>query len=142
MTRIRPGLFVIRLLPVLLVTTAAMVYVAHVEGRDAYVFRNIAPMLVVIALLWCDTGALSGRTLYNGGGSWTRGGLHWVLGTLGFAIPALGLSIYLHYGYTVNLHGMFDDAVYPLQLFRFLPGYTIVAGAVGFAIGWIVGRNL
>lgn len=134
MMRIRPGLFVIRLLPVLLVTIAAIVYVAHVEGRNAYAFRNIAPILVVITL--------SAVTLYKGGGSWTRGGLRWALGTLGFAIPALGLSIYLHYGYAVNLNGMFDDAVYPLQLFRFLPAYTIVAGAVGFAIGWIVGRNL
>ena len=25
--------------------------------------------------------------------------------------------------------------------FRYLPVYTIVAGGIGFAIGWIVGRN-
>lgn len=134
MMHIRPGLFVIRLLPVLLGTIAAMVYVAHVEGRDAYVVRNIVPILIVIVL--------SAVTLYKGGGSWTGAGLRWALGTLGFAIPALGLSIYLHYGYAVNLNGMFDDAVHPLRLFRFLPGYTIVAGAAGFAIGWIIGRNL
>lgn len=130
----RPSLFVIRLLPVLLVTIAAMAYVRYVEGSDAFVARNIVPMLVVIAL--------SAITLYKGNGSWTGAGWRWPLGTLGFAIPALGLSLYLHYGYAVNLHGMFDDARYPLQLFRFLPAYTLVAGAVGYAIGWIVGRNL
>ena len=27
-------------------------------------------------------------------------------------------------------------------LFRFLPIYTLVAGAIGFAIGWIVGKNV
>lgn len=130
----RPGLYVIRLLPVLLVTIAAMAYVVHVEGRDAYVTRNITPMLIVIAL--------TAVTLYKGGGSWTGAGWRWPLGTLGFAIPALGLSLYLHYGYAVDLEGMFNDAIYPLQLFRFLPAYTVVAGAIGFAIGWIAGRNV
>jgi hypothetical protein len=130
----RPGIYVIRLLPVLLVTIAAMAYVVHVEGADAYVARNITPMLIVIAL--------SAVTLYKGRGSWTGAGWRWPLGTLGFAIPALGLSLYLHYGYAVGLEGMFDEAIYPLQLFRFLPAYTIVAGAIGFAIGWIVGRNI
>lgn len=131
---VRPGLYVIRLLPVLLLTIASMAYVADVEGRDAYVIRNVTPMLIVIAL--------SALTLYKGRGSWTGAGWRWPLGTLGFAIPALGLSLYLHYAYAANLEGLFDDAVYPLQLFRFLPAYTIVAGAIGFAIGWIVGRNI
>jgi hypothetical protein len=132
--RMRPGLYVIRLLPVLLLTIAAMAYVGHVEGGDAYVARNITPMLIVIAL--------SALTLYKGAGRWTGAGWRWPLGTLGFAVPALGLSLYLHYGYAVGLEGMFDEAIYPLQLFRFLPAYTIVAGAIGFAIGWIVGRNV
>ena len=64
------------------------------------------------------------------------------LGTLGFAIPALGLSIYLHYAYAVNLNDLFGDVQYPDRVFRFLPAYTLVAGAIGFAIGWIVGRNV
>lgn len=113
---------------------AAMVYVRHVEGSSAYVLRNIVPMLLVVAL--------SAVTLYKGRGSWTGAGWRWPLGTVGFAIPALGLSLYLHYGYAVNLDGMFHDALYPLQLFRFLPAYTIGAGAIGFAIGWIAGRNI
>jgi hypothetical protein len=91
-------------------------------------------MLVTIAL-----GAL---TLYKGSGSWTGAGLRWPLGTLGFAIPALGLSLYLHYGYAANLEGLFAGALYPLELFRFLPAYTLFAGAIGFAIGWIAGRNV
>ena len=130
----RPGLFTFRLLPALFVTVAAMAYVAYVEGTDAYVVRNVIPMLVVIIL--------SAVTLYKGGGSWTGAGWRWPLGTVGFAIPALGLSLYLHYGYAVDLEGMFDDSIYPQELFRFLPAYTMVAGAVGFAIGWIAGRNV
>ncbi len=132
--RVRPGLVAFRLLSVFFVTVAAMTYVAYVEGDDAYVIRNIAPMLMVIVL--------STLTLYKGGGSWTGAGWRWPLGTVGFAIPALGLSLYLHYGYAVDLEGMFDDAVYPQELFRFLPAYTMVAGAIGFTIGWIAGRNV
>jgi hypothetical protein len=64
------------------------------------------------------------------------------LGTLGFAVPALGLAVYLHYAYSVNLNELFGDATEPGQLFRFLPFYTLVAGAIGFAIGWIVGKNV
>ena len=131
---LRPGLVAFRLLPALFVTVAAMAYVAYVEGTDAYVVRNVIPMLVVIIL--------SALTLYKGGGSWTGAGWRWPLGTVGFAIPALGLSLYLHDGYAVDLEGMFDDAIYPQELFRFLPAYTMVAGAVGFAIGWIAGRNV
>ena len=130
----RPGLFAIRLLPVFFLTAAAMAYVAHVEGADAYAIRNITPMLMVIAL--------AALTLYKGNGRWSGAGWRWPLGTVGFAIPALGLSLYLHYGYAVDLDGLFGDAIYPQELFRFLPAYTVVAGGIGFAIGWIAGRNV
>lgn len=131
---VRPGLVAFRLLPVLFVTLAGIFYVAYVEGPDAYLIRNAVPMLTVIIL--------SSVTLYKGGGSWTGAGWRWPLGTVGFAIPALGLSLYLHYGFAVNLAGLFDDAIYPQELFRYLPAYTMVAGALGFAIGWIAGRNI
>ncbi len=124
----------VRLLPVLLVTSAAVLYVVHVEGQEAYALRNVVPMLVVLLL--------AAVTLYRGGGSWTANGFGWPLGTLGFAIPALGLSAYLHYGYATDLNGMYSEAVYPEEVFRFLPAYTLVAGSIGFAIGWIIGRNL
>ena len=54
----------------------------------------------------------------------------------------MGLSLYLHYAYAVNLNGMFSGAPEPAQLFRFLPLYTIVAGGIGFVIGWIVGKRV
>ena len=127
-------LIVIRLLPVLLVTASAIAYISHIEGPDAYALRNAAPMIIVLIL--------SAITLYRGGGSWSGAGWRLPLGTLGFAIPALGLSLYLHYGYSVDLDGMFSGAEHPLALFRFLPLYTLVAGAIGLAIGWIVGRNV
>jgi hypothetical protein len=131
---VRPGLIAFRLLPVIFVAVASMVYVRYVEGPDAWVPRNILPMLVIVVLAML--------TLYRGGGSWTGAGWRWPLGTIGFSIPALGLSLYLHYGYAVGLEGLFEDAIYPLELFRYLPAYTLFAGAIGFAIGWIAGRNI
>jgi hypothetical protein len=122
-----------RLLPVLFVTFAAIAYAAYVEGPNAYAVRNSVPMLIVLLL--------AAVVLIRGGGRWTGRGVCWVLGTIGFAIPALGLSLYLHYGYATDLNGMYSEAVFPQELFRYLPIYTIVAGGIGFAIGWIIGRN-
>lgn len=130
----RAAVFIVRLSPVILVTAAAIVYVLHVEGSGAYPLRNMAPMLAVIVL--------SAVTLIRGGGRWAGAGWRWPLGTLGFAIPALGLSLYLHYGYSVDLDGMYSESVYPRELFRYLPAYTIFAGCIGFGIGWIAGRNV
>jgi hypothetical protein len=126
--------FLIRLSPVLFITVAAMFYVLKVEAGVAYPFRNLAPMLAVIGL--------SIITLQKGGGSWTGAGWRWLLGTAGFALPAIGLSLYLHYGYEIDLNGMYSESVYPHEVFRYLPVYTSFAGAIGFAIGWIVGRNV
>ena len=128
------AIFLIRLSPVLFVTFAAAVYVLKVEAGVAYPFRNLVPMLVVILL--------AVLTLAKGGGRWTGAGWHWSLGTLGYAIPAIGLSIYLHYGYETDLNGMYSESVYPKELFRYLPYYTSFAGAIGFAIGWIAGKNV
>lgn len=128
------GVIVVRMLPVMFVVAAAIAYVLHVEGNDAYPLRNTVPMLVVAAL--------AVLTLRKGRGHWAGSGWRWPLGTLGFAIPALGLSLYLHYGYAVDLNGMVSESVYPRELFRYLPLFTMVAGGIGFAIGWIVGRNV
>lgn len=124
----------IRLLPVLFISASAMAYIAHVEGPGDYAWRNQVPLVVLVAL--------SAVTLYRGGGSWIGNGWRWPLGTLGFAIPALGLSLYLHHAYSINLESLFGEAKYPEELFRFLPIYTLLAGTIGFAIGWIVGRNV
>ena len=122
------------MLPVLFVTVAAIAYTAYVEGAGAYALRNALPMLAVAII--------AAVTLLRGAGRWTGAGWSWPLGTLGFAMPALGLSLYLHYGYSVDLDGMYSESVYPRELFRYLPAYTLGAGAIGFAIGWIVGRNV
>ncbi|MGB5352339.1 MAG: hypothetical protein WBN32_01875 [Woeseia sp.] len=124
----------VRLLPAAFLTGAAMAYVIYVESDDAYAVRNLVPMLTFLLL--------AATTLWRGNGSWTGSGWRWLLGTLGFAIPALGLSLYLHYGYANDLNGMYSEAIYPAELFRFLPLYTMVAGTIGFAIGWIAGRNV
>jgi hypothetical protein len=127
-------LTLVRLLPVLFLAAAAMAYIADVQGPDGYVLRNAVPLVVLVAL--------SAVTLQLGEGSWIGRGWCWPLGTLGFAIPALGLSLYLHHAYAVSLESLFGASRHPEELFRFLPIYTVVAGAIGFAIGWIVGRNV
>jgi hypothetical protein len=126
--------FWLRLLPVVLITAAAVAYVFYVEGGQAYAWRNVLPMIVVVIL--------AAISLYRGRGRWSGAGWRWPLGTAGFAIPALGLSLYLHYGYATDMHGMYSEALFPQELFRYLPMYTVVAGGIGFAIGWIVGRNV
>ena len=124
----------VRLLPVLLVIAAAMTYAASIERGDAYLLRNLIPMLAIVVL--------SIVTLVRGKGRWTGAGWRLPLGTIGFALPALGLSMYLHYGYSIDLHGMVSESVFPQELFRYLPLYTSIAGAIGFAIGWIAGKNV
>jgi len=130
----RALIFLVRLSPVLFIAFSAMIYVLKVEAGVAYPFRNLVPMLIVVALAVI--------TLVKGGGLWTGAGWRWLLGTTGFAIPAIGLSIYIHYGYDVDLNGMVSESVYPTEVFRYLPIYTTIAGGIGFAIGWIAGRNV
>jgi len=124
----------VRLLPVLLVVVAAGFWFADAERSGPWVLRNLVPLAILLLLSWL--------TLHLGDGDWAGAGWKLPLGTAGFAIPALGLSAYLHYAYSVNLNGMFTDVPEPAQLFRYLPIYTVVAGAIGFAIGWIVGKRV
>lgn len=64
----------------------------------------------------------------------------WWLGWLGFLVPALGLSGYLHLAFVFDWQQLASTATTPALLFRYLPVYALVAGGIGFAIGWIVGR--
>ena len=124
----------VRLLPLVLLMAAAAAWFNDVQEGGPFVLRNLLPPFVVLVL--------AAVTLWRGDGNWAQKGWRWPLGTIGFAIPALGLAVYLHYAYSVNLNGMFDDSESPAQLFRFLPAYTLVAGGIGFIIGWIAGRNV
>ena len=123
-----------RLLPVLLVAVAAGLWFADVQDGGPWIGRNLVPLAVLVILSYV--------TLRRGGGRWSGAGMRMPLGTLGYSIPALGLAAYLHYAYAVNLNDMFGGAEFPDRVFRYLPAYTLVAGGIGFAIGWIVGRNV
>jgi len=127
-------LTLVRLLPLVLLVIAAAVWFNDVQDGGPFVIRNLVPPVIMLAL--------AAITLHRGGGTWTGSGWRLPLGTLGYALPALGLSTYLHYAFSVNLNELFADSTDPGQLFRFLPLYTFVAGAIGFAIGWIVGKNV
>lgn len=129
-----PKTIVWRLLPVLFVILAASFWFNEVQSGGPFVARNLVPLALLLLLSWL--------TLYRGGGHWAGSGMRLPLGVIGYAIPALGLSIYLHYAYSINLNDMFTGTDYPERVFRYLPIYTTVAGGIGFAIGWIVGRNV
>lgn len=126
------GHFLVKLSLVAVPVALLLAWFADVEQGGPWVARNLVPPLVFLAL-----GVV---TLYRGKGNWTTHGWRMPLATAGFGIPAVGLSAYLHYAYAVNLDGMFEEG--PGDLFRFLPIYTGGAGAIGFLIGWIVGRNV
>jgi hypothetical protein len=125
---------VARLSPVLLVAVAAGLWFVDVQDGGPWTGRNLVPLAVLVILSYV--------TLRRGGGRWSGAGMRMPLGTLGYSIPALGLAAYLHYAYAVNLNDMFGGAEFPDRVFRYLPAYTLVAGGIGFAIGWIVGRNV
>lgn len=127
-------LLFVRVLPVLLLLVAAAFWFSEVQETRQYLLRNFIPLGIVLLL--------SVLTVWRGQGHWGGSGKRMALGTIGFSIPAVGLAVYLHYAYSVNLNDMFSGTQNPMQLFRFLPWYTTLAGGIGFAIGWIVGRNL
>ncbi len=132
--RVNGKLLLLRLLPVLMIAVAAGLWFNEVQQGGRYLFRNLLPLLLLVLL--------SAAVLVKGNGEWRGAGLRFPLGVVGFAIPALGLTAYLHYAYSINLDGMFTDAAFPDRIFRYLPYYTVVAGGIGFIIGWIVGRNV
>lgn len=123
-----------RLSTAIILLAGVFAFILWVQGVDGYAWRNGVPLLMMLLL--------AVTTLRKGNGSWTGSGWRWPLATLGFGIPSIGLSVYLHYGYLVDRDGMVSQALFPELLFEFLPIYTLFAGAIGFAIGWIVGRNV
>jgi hypothetical protein len=122
----------LRLLPLAILIAVITIACWRVEAGGPWAVRNTLPPLLFLGL----AAALLGWS----GGTWTGRGWRPPLALAGFAIPALGLTVYLHYAYAVNLDGMFDGGAG--QLFRYLPVYTTGAGAIGAAIGWIVGGNV
>ncbi len=127
-------LIILRLLPVVLVSVAAALWFNEVQQGGPYVLRNLIPLALLVLF--------SAVVLFLGDGRWGGSGKRLPLAVAGFSIPALGLTLYLHYAYSINLNDMFTDAAHPDRVFRYLPVYTIVAGGIGSAIGWIVGRNV
>ena len=130
MNSLKSVAYILQKLPV----PMAVFPIATILSGIVHLLFAMVPMLLVILL--------SGITLYRGGGNWAGSGWQWLLGTIGYTVPAIGLSLYLHYGYASDLNGMYSESVFPDELFRFLPIYTTVAGGIGFAIGWIAGRNV
>ena len=124
----------VRALPPALVLTAAALFIARVEGGGVYLARNLAPLLAA-QLLWV-------LALVRNHGRWIADDRRWTLAAFGFAIPAVGLSVYLHAQWFYDIDGIATRARTPDLLFAYLPYYTVVAGGIGFAIGWIVGKNV
>ncbi|MEJ2601934.1 MAG: hypothetical protein P8172_01340 [Gammaproteobacteria bacterium] len=123
-----------RLLPALAFLAAVAAVIVTVEDGGPHVPMNLLPVLL--------TGVLLVLALAKAGWQWRRPRWRYLLGAFGFAVPAIGLSLYLHLGLALDWGGMASRARTPDLLFRFLPWYTTGAGAIGFAIGWIIGRNI
>jgi len=130
----RPSAYTLRLAPVLLVVAAAAAFIYLAEADGPHVARNLLPLLVCVALF--------AYALHRNSGHWLRVDRRWTLASVGFAIPAVGLSLYLHASWLYDIDGIASGAESPDLLFRFLPYYTAVAGSIGFAIGWIIGKNV
>ncbi|MEM1261191.1 MAG: hypothetical protein AAGH76_02215 [Pseudomonadota bacterium] len=125
---------VIRLAIVVAPLAAAALYIADVERGLGTALRNIAPLFVVLL------GALV--TLWRNGGSWWQPETRWLLMTIGFAVPSVGLSLYLHHRWALDIDAVRSSARNPRLLFVWLPVLTVVSGAIGAALGRIVGRQL
>lgn len=116
----------------LFVAVAWLVSDANTSG--AYVTRNLLPAVTVLV------GAAV--ILRRGGGRWCARGVRWPLALAGFTLPAVGLTVYLHLAFLLDWRQLATNAETPWLLFRFLPYYSMFAGAIGAAIGWIIGRDV
>ena len=125
---------VVRTLIVALPLVAVALFIADVEAELDTVARNVAPLLLVVVL--------AAVSLIRNGGRWWRPDARWPLAVLGFALPAVGLSVYLHGLWHYDVDELRSAARDQRLLFAYLPLYTSVAGAIGAALGWIVGRQV
>ena len=121
-------------MPVALIVAAAGLFIARAEDYGPDVGRNLVPLGVLLGL-WT-------LALVRNRGAWLGSNRRWSLAALGYAVPALGLSLYLHAQWYYDVDGLASSALSPGLLFTFLPYYTGIAGVIGFAIGWIVGKNV
>ena len=124
----------LRLLPVLLGLAVLGAWFADVQENGPYVLRNLLPPALVLPPLFVS--------LRRGHGFFGQADVRLLLATAGYAIPSIGLAAYLHYAYSVNLNALFEGSRAPMEVFRSLPIYTVGAGVLGAAIGWIIGRNV
>lgn len=124
--RLLPRLILI-LATVLLFAVGWLVVQANPTG--AFVARNLIPVL----LAWCSLVLVLVRYPTD---------LRWWFGWFGFVVPTCGLLVYLHGAFVYDWSNIASRAVTPELLFRFLPYYAVFAGGIGFAIGWIVGKNV
>ena len=113
---------------------AVGVFIAEVETGLDTTLRNLAPLLLTLGL-----GVIA---LVRNRSDWWQPDARWPLATLGFALPAVGLSLYLHVLWHYDVDGLASKARDPRLLFAWLPLYTLLAGAIGAALGLIVGRQL
>lgn len=124
----------LRLTPIIAIVVAAGVFIIRAEQGGPHVWRNLGPAVLCLALFWV--------ALLKNRGSWFAVDRRWTPAAIGFAIPTLGLSLYLHASWHYDFDGIASGAATPDLMFRFLPYYTLSAGCIGFAIGWVIGRNI
>ena len=97
-------------------------------SRDLVLGNLLAPLLAWASFAW----VLSRK----------RTDTRWWLGLAGFTLAAVGLKVYLHLAFLLDWKDLASKAVTPSLMFAYLPYYALVAGLIGFWIGWIVGSGI
>lgn len=114
-----------------LIALALFMNAAQIDS--GYLLRNLVPLLLA--------GCLLSAHLLRNQGQWLGSEPRLGLASLGFAAVVVGLNAYVHALWFYDIDALRTLATQPRLLFRFLPAYTLLAAGIGFAIGWVIGRN-
>lgn len=112
---------------------ALALFMRVAQADSGYLLRNLLPLLMA--------GGLLSAHLTRNRGQWLGSRPRWGIASLGFAAVVVGLNTYVHVLWFYDVDALRTLATQPRLLFRFLPAYTVLAAGIGFAIGWIIGRN-
>lgn len=123
----------VRLLTLALPLAAIVVFMREVQEPAIYLSRSILCMLLAFVL--------PAVALLRNGGNWLLPKLPYALASWFFFFVVLGLNTYVHALWFYDVDAIRSAATQPAMLFRYLPFYTVLAGGIGFAIGWIIGVN-
>ncbi len=125
---------IVRLLSIALLFAGLSMFIAEAQDPATYLSRSMFCMALGFAA--------PAIAIVRNSGNWLAPNLAFSLGAWFFAAVIGGLNVYVHSLWFYDIGGIKSDATQPGILFQFLPFYTVFAGAIGFAIGAIIGSNV